>query len=526
MTEPTAINRLIKRLIFLHLAIIAVTAIMATSCAGTDERGDEDLSMRRALEVQKLSNLAQGPDVSVRIEAIVDSMRQSRHDTYYFSAANVLIDQFFNEGKIARAESLAVKMMCEATESHDITAAAIAHRIRGQILYKLSRPEKALAEFIEGRRILPDFPSDLQTFSNAASIDRWLWIAAYATGDNAAMRLSGRRFAENVARKMQVGWRDSTAHFPVTALAFEASEALCNSDTVTARQKINKAASLRLDYLPANAYEQFYQIRSMINAASGDIDAALADMDTLITAYAEFPWFRQVALRGKANLLSAAGRHAEAVETTNRLMELHDSLTSLQNDLYMNDLTDFYRSEINREHRFSKSLKGYAFAAILALLAILLAISLANVRRQRRKNIILIERLRDYDKVSAAGQPGERLPCYLSPIELLDRKMHTEKPYRNPALGRKELAAMLCITPDEVGALIKAERDQTVVGYINSCRAEEARRILESDPEVTVASVAYELGFGTPRTMQRVFGKHFGMSPTQFRELSKESKRH
>lgn len=64
------------------------------------------------------------------------------------------------------------------------------------------------------------------------------------------------------------------------------------------------------------------------------------------------------------------------------------------------------------------------------------------------------------------------------------------------------------------------------MGYINSCRAEEARRILESDPEVTVASVAYELGFGTPRTMQRVFGKHFGMSPTQFRELSKESKRH
>ena len=60
--------------------------------------------------------------------------------------------------------------------------------------------------------------------------------------------------------------------------------------------------------------------------------------------------------------------------------------------------------------------------------------------------------------------------------------------------------------------------------YINACRAEEARRILEAAPDTAIATIAADLGFGTPRTMQRVFHMHFGMSPTQFKELSKESR--
>ena len=109
-------------------------------------------------------------------------------------------------------------------------------------------------------------------------------------------------------------------------------------------------------------------------------------------------------------------------------------------------------------------------------------------------------------------------------MDLLDKKMLSDRPFINPAFGRKELAALAGLTPDELGAMIKNERSQTVIGYINACRAEEARRILESAPETAVATIATELGFGTPRTMQRVFRQHFGMSPTRFKELSKESK--
>ncbi len=109
-------------------------------------------------------------------------------------------------------------------------------------------------------------------------------------------------------------------------------------------------------------------------------------------------------------------------------------------------------------------------------------------------------------------------------MDLLDKKMLSDRPFVNPAFGRKELAALAGLTPDELGAMIKNERSQTVIGYINACRAEEARRILESAPETAVATIATELGFGTPRTMQRVFRQHFGMSPTRFKELSKESK--
>ncbi|MDE5814063.1 MAG: helix-turn-helix domain-containing protein [Muribaculaceae bacterium] len=57
--------------------------------------------------------------------------------------------------------------------------------------------------------------------------------------------------------------------------------------------------------------------------------------------------------------------------------------------------------------------------------------------------------------------------------------------------------------------------------YINSFRAEEARRLLDTDAEITVSEIAGRLGFGTARTLQRAFKERYDMTPTQYREASK-----
>ncbi len=524
MVLLTGITRFIHRLSLVAISIIA-TAVLCVSCSNGDRTVREEESLRRALEVQRLRNLARGDAVSAKIAAIVDSMREGRHDIFYFSSVNVLIDQLFTEGRFSLADSLASEMIQEAADERDSVAQGVAHRIRGQMFYKLLRPQKAYAEFLQGRSLLPDTTADLQIFSNAASMDEWGWIAARALNDTAGMNRCGRRYAESVARMMKTGWRDSTAHFPVTALAFEALQSLSEGDLTTARLKIIQASGMIDKRFPANAYEHFYEARSRLNAVSGDIAGAVADIDTLINAYRSLPWFQRIALREKARLLADAGRNDQAVAVMSRLLMLNDSLNSEQTDRQLSDLTSLYRSELDREHRNSERLKSTSLIVIIALLTVMLVISFFNVRYQRRKNIILIERLRDFDKRSASSHNDEPSSPPESVMDLLDKKMLSDRPFVNPAVGRKELAALAGLTPDELGAMIKNERSQTVIGYINACRAEEARRILESAPETAVATIATELGFGTPRTMQRVFRQHFGMSPTRFKELSKESKK-
>lgn len=238
MVSLTPTSLFIRRLSHFAIFLIIAVAAVCAGCSDDNQDGREGESLRRALGVQRLRNLADGREVSGQIAVIVDSMRQARHDIYYFSAVNVLIDQLFTEGKFAMADSLASEMIHEAAQERDSVAQAIAHRIRGQMFYKLSRQQKAYDEFRQGRSLLPDSTTDLQVFSNTASIEEWIWICAHALNDTAGMNRYGAMYAESVARMMVTGWRDSTAHFPVTALAFEASRSLSDGDPVTARHKL------------------------------------------------------------------------------------------------------------------------------------------------------------------------------------------------------------------------------------------------------------------------------------------------
>lgn len=158
------------------------------------------------------------------------------------------------------------------------------------------------------------------------------------------------------------------------------------------------------------------------------------------------------------------------------------------------------------------------------LLLVLLAVSYRSARRERKKNRLLVERLREADQLNVVSQPQSAPEEPESDMDRLDRYMMTDRPYTDPALSRRELAAYLGVTPDEVARIIRSGRDMSVLGYINSCRLDEARRVLESDSTEAVGALAERLGFGTARTLQRAFRDHFDMSPTQYRELAHAAK--
>lgn len=484
-----------------------------------------DKGLERVLRVQQLYNLTPDENIVPQIETTIDSMRCEGRNPYYFAAINVLIDRLFSEGRFAEADSLAVRMYDEAEEEADSISITMAKRVRAQMFYKLAQPHRALNELNQVKGTIQDPFSSRANFGTSTSIHEWLWIICREIGDTLHMNEEGLAYAdmvENLSRRNN--WTDSTGHYPVSALAFKAAAALSDNNHSLAKEYIDSAGAYMIPTLPSRAYEHLYQVRCLARADEGNWLGAIADVDTLLSTHKEYPWFYLKDLLLKADILNRAGEYEKSANAYSDYIAFHDSLSNKITDRRLHDLTVLYRTEIDREQKRAERFKLFASGAVILFLLILFTITIVLAAKEKKKNRILVERLKELDRSADNTSHKEENvnDQATTDIERLDRFMATGQPYINPSLSRKELAELMGISQDAIGALIKNERGVSVKAYINSFRLEEARRVLGSDSVETIADMAERLGFGTPRTLQRAFKERYGMSPTQYREASND----
>ncbi len=519
-----SLNRL--SLIFATVLTMALSGLLF-SCgkAAADSAAHDSESLRQVLYVQALYNNHPGGEIVPQITSVVDSMRMAGRNPYYFAAVNILIDRLFSEGRFSEADSLAVRMEEEAIEDRDSISMAMARRVRAQMYYKLSQPARALQELEPAGSYISNPYRTASAFGTATSNQEWVWIIARALGDTARMNEAGLRYASMVDENSSLnGWTDSTGHYPVSALAFRAADSFSKGEIGPARELLDSASSKVLPHLPSRAYEHLYAVRCMVRATDADWKGAIADADTLLGTHRDFPWFYLRDLRLKAELLNMAGLHEESAETYTRYIAFHDSLNDKIMDKRLHDLTVLYRTEIDQEQKRADRFRMYAFGSVIFLLVAVLVMVLFFAAQDKKRICMLVERLKEFDRAAATVYQMERkgdsddIPL----IERLDRHMYVDRPYTDPALSRKELAEFAGLTQDALGQLIRNEKGMSVRTYINSFRLEEARKILGSDSNEGIAEMAVRLGFGTARTLQRAFKERYEMSPTQYREASKQ----
>ncbi len=87
----------------------------------------------------------------------------------------------------------------------------------------------------------------------------------------------------------------------------------------------------------------------------------------------------------------------------------------------------------------------------------------------------------------------------------------------DPNLSLESVAEYVGINPTYLSRLFTSIAQQNFSVYLNQCRVDNAKRLLKSG-DMTAQEIGYLTGFCSVATFFRVFKKHTGMTPKQFRQ--------
>lgn len=107
-------------------------------------------------------------------------------------------------------------------------------------------------------------------------------------------------------------------------------------------------------------------------------------------------------------------------------------------------------------------------------------------------------------------------------LETLEKK----KPYLEPELGLADLARLLEVPRNQLSAVINQELGVNFYDLVNGYRVREFRALL-ADPrlrEEKILTLAFDAGFNSKPTFNKVVLKHTGKTPSQLREEEIESR--
>jgi len=107
-------------------------------------------------------------------------------------------------------------------------------------------------------------------------------------------------------------------------------------------------------------------------------------------------------------------------------------------------------------------------------------------------------------------------------LERLRQAMVRDHLFRNPTLTLPDLASHVGLTPNAVSACLNAGLGTSFNDFVNGYRlAEVKQRLLTDDVEkLTILGIAYEAGFNSKTTFNRVFKESTGLSPKNYRNTS------
>ena len=104
--------------------------------------------------------------------------------------------------------------------------------------------------------------------------------------------------------------------------------------------------------------------------------------------------------------------------------------------------------------------------------------------------------------------------------ERLLRLMETERPWRDDALDLPALAAALDTSPNHVSQVLNGHEGRSFYDFVNAYRVAAVKeRLVEGGEEASsLLEIAQACGFRSKATFNRIFKRHTGLTPSQYRD--------
>lgn len=155
---------------------------------------------------------------------------------------------------------------------------------------------------------------------------------------------------------------------------------------------------------------------------------------------------------------------------------------------------------------------GYSIAAVLVLVIGFFGI---------RKGSIFTSSHIDFDMEKSIDSEESTLKLTSEEEALVQRLlefMKVEKPHLNPDVNLTLLSGKLKVSSDYLSAILNSRLNKNFYDFINHYRIEEFK-LLCKDPEnknLTLISLAYDSGFNSKATFNRVFKREMNCTPSEY----------
>ncbi|OJJ15935.1 hypothetical protein BKI52_37080 [marine bacterium AO1-C] len=109
-------------------------------------------------------------------------------------------------------------------------------------------------------------------------------------------------------------------------------------------------------------------------------------------------------------------------------------------------------------------------------------------------------------------------------VEQLKQKLHEvimeQALYKEEGISLARVAQKIDTTDKKLSELLNKELNTNFYDYLNSCRVGVFKeRVMQGDAkQITLLAIAYESGFQSKATFNRIFKKHTGLTPSQFKK--------
>ncbi len=107
----------------------------------------------------------------------------------------------------------------------------------------------------------------------------------------------------------------------------------------------------------------------------------------------------------------------------------------------------------------------------------------------------------------------------------LNELMNEKQIYRDDQLRLPQLADELLITTHQLSRILNESYGQNFNSYINKFRVEEAKKILLAEPDKSILSIAYEVGFYSKTTFNTTFARVAECTPAEYRKRNEKPKK-